>query len=92
MQESEDSMSIMIRLAYEHPDEIRQLFSEYTAMLNAEDSTVQNYLNMQHYGDEIQHLERKYGIPYGRLYIAYDEDVPAGCIGLQKKKDRYGTA
>lgn len=90
MQESEDSMSIMIRLAYEHPDEIRQLFSAYTAMLNAEDSTVQNYPNMQHYGDEIQHLERKYGRPYGRLYIAYDNDVPAGCIGLRKIDDTHG--
>lgn len=70
--------------AYDHPQEAGRLFSEYTDMLIAGDSSFQEYLNIQNYDEEVRHLEVKYGLPYGRLYLAYYEGKPAGCVGLRK--------
>lgn len=80
-------MSLKIIPAYDHPEEIQTLFSEYTAMLIAGDSSFQNYLDIQNYGEELQHLHRKYGLPAGRLYIAFYNGELAGCIGLRKLDD-----
>ncbi|MBD5520224.1 MAG: GNAT family N-acetyltransferase [Lachnospiraceae bacterium] len=77
-------MSIEIVQGYEHPQEIGMLFSEYTNMLIENDNMIQKYLNIQHYDEEIKHLETKYGLPYGRLYLAYYDGEAAGCIGLRK--------
>lgn len=77
-------MKITIVPAYDSPEEIGRMFSEYTDMLIAGDSSFQDYLTVQHYDEEIRHLETKYGMPYGRLYIACCDGVPAGCIGLRK--------
>ena len=76
-------MNIEIVLAYEHTQEINALFSEYTNMLITNDSSFQNYLDIQHYEEEINHLEKKYGMPFGRLYLAYCNGEAAGCIGLK---------
>ena len=56
-------MNIEIVLAYVHTQEINALFSEYTNMLIINDSSFQNYLDIQHYEEEINHLEKKYGMP-----------------------------
>lgn len=77
-------MNTEIILAYTHTQEINALFSEYTNMLIANDSSFQNYLAVQHYDEEINHLEDKYGMPSGRLYLAYCNGEAAGCIGLKK--------
>lgn len=77
-------MNIEIIPAYDHPQEIGALFSEYTDMLIAGDSTFQNYLDLQHYDEETKHLEKKYGPPGGRLYLAYCGAEAAGCIGLRR--------
>lgn len=77
-------MSIEIVQGYEHPQEIGMLFSEYTNMLIENDSSFKKYLDIQHYDEEIKHLETKYGLPYGRLYLAYCDGEAAGCIGLRK--------
>ncbi|MBD5106284.1 MAG: GNAT family N-acetyltransferase [Lachnospiraceae bacterium] len=77
-------MSIEIVPAYKHSQEISMLFSEYTNLLIANDSSFQKYLDIQHYDEEIKHLETKYGVPYGRLYLAYCDGEAAGCIGLRK--------
>ena len=53
-------MNIEIVLAYEHTQEINALFSEYTNMLITNDSSFRNYLDIQHYEEEINHLEEKY--------------------------------
>ena len=76
-------MNIEIVLAYAHTQEINTLFSEYTNMLIAKDSSFQNYLVLQHYDGELNHLEEKYGMPSGRLYLAYCNGEAAGCIGLK---------
>lgn len=77
-------MNIRIIPAYDHPQETGALFSEYTNMLIAGDSSFQEYLDIQHYDEEIKHLESKYGVPDGRLYLAYCDGELAGCIGLRK--------
>ncbi len=84
LRKNEESGAVTLVLAYQHPQEIAALFSEYTAMLIAHDHSFQDYLALQHYGEEIKHLEEKYGAPFGRLYLAYCNGEPAGCIGLKK--------
>ena len=87
-------MNIEIVLAYAHTQEINTLFSEYTNMLIAKDSSFQNYLVLQHYDGELNHLEEKYGMPSGRLYLAYCNGQAAGCIGLKnidEKNCEYET-
>lgn len=75
--------NIEIVLAYMHTQEINALFSEYTNILIANDYSFQKYLDIQHYDEEINHLEEKYGMPTGRLYLAYCDGEAAGCIGLK---------
>ena len=80
----ENKENIKIIDAIEHPEEVRELFTEYTDMLIENDSSFKEYLSVQNYDDEISHLEHKYGRPDGRLYIVYCEDKLAGCVGLRK--------
>ena len=70
--------------AYDRPEEILSLFSEYTHMLVSHDPSFQIYLDIQHYADEIRDLKAKYGRPDGRLYLALWEGEAAGCIALRK--------
>ena len=77
-------MSIKILPAYHFPEEIKLLFSEYTDILIEGDPSFKEYLEIQNYDDELKHLEKKYGLPYGRLYLVYYNNEVAGCIGLKK--------
>lgn len=77
-------MSIKILLAYDFPEEIKSLFLEYTGILIEGDASFKKYLEIQNYDDELEHLEKKYGLPDGRLYIAYYNNAVAGCISLKK--------
>ena len=77
-------MELKIAPAYDNTQAVEALFSEYTNMLIEGDSTFQEYLELQNYDEELKHLEQKYGLPYGRLYLAYCDDALAGCIGLRK--------
>lgn len=70
--------------AYGFPSETGELFREYTDMLIAGDPSFKEYLVIQDYDEELKHLEGKYGLPYGRLYLAYYDGELAGCIGLRK--------
>ncbi len=76
-------MEIEIKLAYDMPDQIEELFQEYIEMLIDNDPGIIEYLEQQDYKAELKHLEMKYGLPEGRLYIAYVDHFPAGCIGLR---------
>ena len=73
--------------AYAHKEEIGRLFTEYTRMLVEGDSAFQEYLNIQNYDEELRHLEKKYGEPEGRLYLALWNGEAAGCIGLRRIDD-----
>ncbi len=77
-------MNIELKPAYACKDEVKTLFSEYTDMLIEGDSSFRKYLDIQNYDEELEHLEHKYGLPCGRLYLAYYEGALAGCIGLRK--------
>lgn len=77
-------MALQLKLAYDFPQEVGELFSAYTTLLIAGDSTFRQYLDIQNYDAELQHLEEKYGLPDGRLYLACWDGTVAGCIGLRK--------
>ncbi len=81
-------MELKIVPAYDFPKEISTLFSEYTEMLIAGDPLFQEYLNIQNYDEELEHLDIKYGLPSGRLYLAFCDRKLAGCIGLRKIDDQ----
>ena len=80
-------MQFKIIPAYNYPEQVYELFTEYTDMLIEGDPEFKNYLNLQNYDDELKHLEKKYEMPDGRLYLIYFNDVLAGCIGLRKIDD-----
>lgn len=77
-------MGIKIVPAYDQAEEAGRLFTEYTEVLIENDSSFQEYLDIQNYSEEIEHLESKYGLPDGRLYLVYCDEELAGCIGLRK--------
>lgn len=81
-------MGLELKLAYDSPEIIGTLFEEYTNMLIEGDSTFEEYLKLQNYDDELKHLESKYGLPFGRLYLAYYDNQLAGCIGLKMIDDK----
>ncbi|MDE7334368.1 MAG: GNAT family N-acetyltransferase [Lachnospiraceae bacterium] len=82
-------MNVEIVPAYNHPQEISSLFTEYTDMLIAGDKSFEKYLDIQHYDAELEHLEGKYGKPFGRLYLAYYDGKAAGCVGLRKMDGQH---
>lgn len=77
-------MDIKIVPAYNQEKDVSTLFTEYTDMLVENDPSFREYLDVQNYDEEIKHLESKYGLPDGRLYLAYCGEELAGCIGLRK--------
>ena len=77
-------MKIEIIPAYHKKDEIRTLFREYTEQLAEGDAEFRDYLKIQHYDDELEHPEQKYGFPGGRLYMALCDGNVAGCVALRK--------
>ena len=77
-------MKIEIIPAYHKTDDIRTLFTEYTDILSEGDAEFRSYLKIQHYDDEFEHPEVKYGYPEGRLYLALCDGNTAGCVALRK--------
>ena len=58
-------------------EEARSLFREYEAWLGMS-------LCFQSFEEEVAGLPGKYAPPIGRLYVAYVDGEPAGCIALRK--------
>jgi ribosomal protein S18 acetylase RimI-like enzyme len=77
-------MSLEIKLAYDDTVNIKELFSEYINLLLEVEKDFHIYLDLQNYNDEIENLGKKYGLPDGRLYIAYFDGQAAGCIALRQ--------
>ena len=80
---------LKLKLAYDHLAEVGELFKEYTDMLIAGDREFAEYLKIQKYDKELENPASKYGMPDGRLYLAYVDEKLAGCVGL-KKLDEEG--
>lgn len=70
-------MTVTIKEAYCHINEIKVLFTEYTESLGID-------LGYQNYTEEFADLPGKYVRPGGRLYVAYCDGTIAGCIALRK--------
>ena len=79
-----ETTNIKLIEAYNYQNETRELFLEYTDMLIKNDSSFKEYLKIQDYGDELKDLNKKYGLPNGRIYLAYYNYRLAGCIALKK--------
>ena len=77
-------MGLVIRAAYDSPEEIRTLFAEYTAILVEGDPAFRGYLDQQNYEQELRDLRGKYGEPEGRLYLAEWDGETAGCAALHR--------
>lgn len=82
-------MSVTLLPGNSSKEEVRELFLEYTDMLLEADPTFKQYLELQNYEEELKHLDIKYGLPYGRLYLAYCDEALAGCIGLRKMDEQH---
>lgn len=67
----------------EHPDEIAELFCEYTDYLVAGDPVFASYLTLQRFDEELLHLDEKYGPPGGCLYLLRVDGENAGCGGMR---------
>lgn len=80
-------MELEIKEGYEFKNELKELFTEYADLVIEGDNTFEEYLKLQHFDQEVEHLEEKYGYPNGRLYIAFYDGELAGCIGLKKIDD-----
>ena len=83
-------MTIKILPGYDRPKEVGTLFAEYTEMLLKGDPSFGKYLEIQNYEEELKHLEAKYGLPEGRLYLSFPEDRLAGRIGPRKSDAKSG--
>ena len=81
-----------LKLGYATPEAVRELFAEYTHMLVAHDPYFQVYLDLQHYDAEVADPTQKYGLPDGRLYVAWCDGQPAGCIALRRHDVRAQAA
>ncbi|MCM1091041.1 MAG: GNAT family N-acetyltransferase [Butyrivibrio sp.] len=77
-------MSIELFPAWDCKQEVRELFAEYTDMLAEGDSQFREYLAIQKYDEELEHLEVKYAPPHGRLYLVSCDGQTAGCIALRR--------
>ena len=71
-----------LKLGYDTPEAVRELFAEYTHMLVAHDPYFQVYLDLQHYDAEVADPTQKYGLPDGRLYVAWCD----GCAGSTARR------
>ena len=83
-------MSLKLELAYSHKEEVGELFREYTRMLVELDPEFQKSLDEQNYDEELEHLEDKYGLPGGRLYLAWQDGQLAGCVGMKRLDEKTG--
>ncbi len=77
-------MTVQILPGFDRPHQVRELFEEYIKVIISGDSSFREYLAIQNYDQELLHLEKKYGPPFGRLYLAYCDQQLAGCIALRQ--------
>src|SRR5687768_9631441 len=71
---------IVLANSKEDIDIARDLFREYEEWLGLD-------LCFQGFEAELASLPGKYARPDGRLFLAYSDNVPAGCIALRKLGD-----
>jgi len=77
-------MQVTVKPGYDDAQTVRTLFDEYTQLLVEGDPVFARYLAMQNYAAELEDLREKYGMPHGRLYVAYVDGAAAGCVALRR--------
>ena len=70
-------MSVEIKLAYADIPVYQEMFDEYVAWLESEACA-------QHHEEERNSLPGRYALPDGRLYLAWVDGKPAGCVALRR--------
>ena len=75
--------------AYGHENEMLELVAEYTNNILEQGADVASCLESQHLDDELRDMKSKYGLPYGRMYLALVEGNIAGCVALTKNDENY---
>ena len=75
-------MEISIQEGYDAIQDVSLLFREYAASLEID-------LNYQNFSDELSGLPGKYAKPNGRLYLAYVNGVPAGCVAMRRLDEAH---
>lgn len=74
---------IKITSGLDHIEQTKQLIMEYLTELDID-------LTFQHVDKELNDLAATYRLPQGRLYIAFDNNLPIGCVGLKPLNKRTG--
>lgn len=69
---------------YDRAEDLAILLADYTRMLIEGEPEMAPYLDQQGYGEELAHLEQKYGAPDGRLYVVEAEGRVVGCVALRR--------
>jgi ribosomal protein S18 acetylase RimI-like enzyme len=75
--------------AQENMEEFLALVKEYTERITLQDAEVAKTLSSQHLAEELKDTERKYGFPYGRMYLSLVDGSAAGCVALTRNDDQY---
>lgn len=68
-------------------DDVRSLMRAFVAWhreRHAEDSAlIERYFDQRAFDAELAGLPGKYARPHGRIFVAYDDGRPAGCVALR---------
>lgn len=83
-------MEIQLLSAYDRAEDLRPLYREYAELLLQTEPVFTASLAQQNYDAELQHLQEKYGMPGGRLYLLLVDGEAAGCVGLRKLDNQHG--
>lgn len=75
--------------AYTRPQETLDLITEYTTTILPQSEDVGPCLSSQHLREELQDMQKKYGPPSGRIYLAIVDGRAAGCVALAKNDEEY---
>ncbi len=75
--------------AYDRQRDMRELVKEYTDMILEQGEDVRRCLTSQHLDEELADMNKKYGPPYGRMYLALVDGKVAGTVALARNDEDY---
>lgn len=75
--------------AYDRQEDFLALVREYTNSILQQGDEVRRCLSAQHLQEELDHIDKKYSLPEGRLYVALADGNAVGCVALCKISNKY---
>ncbi|NEG69869.1 GNAT family N-acetyltransferase [Bifidobacterium choloepi] len=75
--------------AHDDPQDFVGLVREYTEQARRDGVDAEELFASQDLDAELSDVGRKYGMPYGRMYVAIEDGHPAGCAALTKNDDEH---